>query len=67
MEAFDPVAGDRLEFVPNVYVGPARKIGPGVFEGRMRVTLGDPGDDPDHNCDAMGCGQDHVILREVLS
>lgn len=37
----------------------------GVIDGRRAVViLGVPHpDDASHNCDAMGCGQEHVILR----
>lgn len=42
-------------------------------DGREIVVLGSPKDEaPEddgtmgHNCDAMGCGQDHVIARITL-
>lgn len=30
------------------------------------VLVGDPTDDEQHNCDQMGCGQDHVLFRGRL-
>ena len=34
----------------------------------MLVIVGRPGpDDEEHNCDAMGCRQDHVLERRLLS
>jgi len=31
--------------------------------GRDIVICGDPGEEGDHNCDEMGCGWDHVLVR----
>ncbi len=52
-----------------------REIAASVYtNGRDLVICGDPlelwpwqpGDDHPHNCDAMACGQEHVIARTVL-
>jgi hypothetical protein len=36
--------------------------------GRDRIVMvGDPDTAEDHNCDYMGCGQEHVVGRAVLA
>ena len=51
-----------VEVAPGVFEGPHTRDADGLY-GRCRVTIGCP--DDAHNCDAMGCGQDHVVKREV--
>lgn len=31
--------------------------------GARVIVLGSPDEDSDHNCDCMGCGQAHVLMR----
>lgn len=35
-------------------------------DGKWLIVPGYPEAESDHNCDAMGCGQDHIILRILL-
>jgi len=60
------VEGKRV--VGTLFEGPARKVGPDAFMGLVRVVLGTPGPDADHDCDALGCGSlgEHVLSREEL-
>lgn len=55
-----PTGWKRLDHVSEVWVSP---------NGTVAVLGSPPRDDEErpeeerHNCDAMGCGQSHVILR----
>lgn len=64
-----PLPPGFREVDPNVFEGPARKVGPDAFVGMVRVRLGavDPNDEA-HSCDALGCSSvgEHVIERTVL-
>lgn len=43
---------------------PGTRVAYVTAEGQQVVVLGQPAaDDATHNCDAMGCGQDHVLQR----
>lgn len=46
-----------------------RNVAPSVYASdEWLVVTGTPKEnDPDHNCDAMGCGQHHVIFRAALA
>lgn len=67
--AVRPLPPGFVEVAPNTFEGPARKVGPNVYTGCVRIVLGevDP-EDEDHNCDAMGCSStgEHVIDRYPL-
>lgn len=43
-----------VEVAPNTFEGPARKVGPNAYAGRLRVVLGVP-TAPNHDCDAVAC------------
>jgi hypothetical protein len=60
--SFEPVPG--VVYVP---CSPAGDHSDKRWQGLQRVTLGQPEHgDEDHDCDAMGCLQEHVVERVVL-